>query len=211
MATKRAVLQKKVSTPIPKGSVIVGNTAEYTVNGVKVIIHTDEWNDFEVDPGSDAQTNFVFYTEWQNLENYQFDQATGRVTVYKPTGKLHCKIKTYYLSTVNKGAQSGYGRGTTRTDRKKKRTSLGFHEGRHGLDYLRYIKRNTPPKFVYKKKKIHKSKLEAEITSQIAEYTKAIVAYSAKMEKYSLHRTDCVGKPMNDSVCKVKHKHSHKH
>ena len=41
-------------------------------------------------------------------------------------------------------------RGTTEEDKAAGNTTLGFHEGQHGLDYIKYLKENPLPQFLGK-------------------------------------------------------------
>jgi hypothetical protein len=49
-------------------------------------------------------------------------------------------VQTFYKSGVDKTDPSAYGRGTTDADKAAGNTSLQFHEGSHGTDYVDALK-----------------------------------------------------------------------
>ena len=60
------------------------------------------------------------------------------------------EIVTSYEKGVAPEGTSGYGRGTTADDLRNKATSLRFHEGAHGDDYIDFVRKNPYPTFMGK-------------------------------------------------------------
>ncbi|NJR62822.1 MAG: hypothetical protein HC769_30965 [Cyanobacteria bacterium CRU_2_1] len=118
----------------------------------------------------------------------------GQITAFsQPT--VTVTIQTTYGPGVSGEAVSGYGRGTTATDVSAGQTTLRFHEGSHGQDYLDYLSTNPPPT------------LQATVGMTIAEfrqaqqeYQQAFEAYFQAMDQASLHQTDCVGTTIDQAT-----------
>jgi hypothetical protein len=103
-------------------------------------------------------------------------------------------ISTFKLSfrtTYGSGKptdRSAYGRGTTREDRREKRTTLRFHEGSHGLDYLHYFRTFPHPELKWKK-----GMTRDEFDKAQEEYGDAITKFIIYCYEYSTKMTDCAG------------------
>jgi hypothetical protein len=123
----------------------------------------------------------------------------GKVVIKKITGPPTptAVIQTTYGRGVTAESSSGYGRGTTAEDTAagagSASTKLGFHEGSHGLDYVEYMKANSPPAFT------------GEVGMSPAEFRTALKQWKADVKQYSIDlmkdseaRTDCVGTTEDD-------------
>lgn len=175
----------KISTPVGKeAKKLKSGAAEMLVDGVLVTLLPDKTSKDDKLTGQ-AETNFTI--DWGKLPGYQ--HRDGVVT--KLDGKLppiRMTIQTTYGVGAKAQDTSGYGRGTTEEDKAAGNTSLGFHEGQHGLDFIKYLKENPLPQFLGKvgmKVEEYKAAVEA--------YNKAAKEYATKMGEASESKTDCVG------------------
>jgi hypothetical protein len=79
---------------------------------------------------------------------FNFDTDNGLVSDFSGPGATQKKITVEIQSNYEVGRRedprdpdtSGYGRGTTAADIAAGTTSLQFHEGQHGLDYMEGIR-----------------------------------------------------------------------
>jgi hypothetical protein len=104
-------------------------------------------------------------------------------------------IQTFYGPDASASDTSGYGRGTTTEDLAGAKVdprsrSLGFHEGSHGLDFVRYLRANPPPVYPVTVG-MAVTKIDAAVKAWQAEWT----AYDQAMEATSESSTDMVGTP----------------
>lgn len=102
-------------------------------------------------------------------------------------------IQTAYPPGMPGSTTSGYGRGTTAEDIAGGKvnpasTTLRWHEGNHGLDYVAYLKANPLPTF-----NGTSGMTRRKFTDEIATYKAAVKAYAASAEKASNKLTHCVG------------------
>ncbi len=181
-----------ISTPLPAGAQrdeLTGD-ATTTVGGIKVIILPD---------GRDTWTHTLFrpVTPW----DIQYETANGKVTAFTGPGVTEVSIQTFYGPGENSKMESTYGRGTTAEDKKAKNTSLGFHEGSHGTDYLDFMAANPFPAFTGKV-----GMKTADFEKAKAAFGKAFTAWFKKGEAFSIKRTECVGTTIDQAtgskVCK---------
>lgn len=117
----------------------------------------------------------------------------GRNVVTRVDGVFELKGTIVIQTTYGPGSKSTdrslYGRGTTTKDETRGDTSLGFHEHCHQQDYLRFLKDKPLPRFSGKV-----GQTEAAFKKAADLLEKAFTRYWAEMEKYSLQRTDEVGR-----------------
>lgn len=81
-----------------------------------------------------------FYTVDTNgtiLEFYRDKKHTTKLTM---PSTIQFTVQTFYKQGVDKTDPSAYGRGTTDADKEAGNTSLQFHEGSHGTDYVNALK-----------------------------------------------------------------------
>lgn len=186
---KQEQVQRKkkpmISTPVGKeAKQLKSGAAQLIVNGVIVTILPDKTSK-DAKLAGHAETKFDM--DWGKLPGYQ--HRDGNIT--KLDGKLppiRMTIQTTYGVGATAQDTSDYGRGTTEEDKAASNKSLGFHEGQHGLDYLKYLKENPLPQFLGKvgmKVEEYKAAVEA--------YKKAAQEYATKMSDESEAKTDCVG------------------
>ncbi len=177
-----------ISTPIPK-DLEADDTGEFqtTINGIKVTIQPDAVSDEE---GTGAETHISSNV---NLENYNWDSKNKITSFTEPS--VSAIIKTTYQKDAKKTAESLYGRGTTAEDKKAGNTSLRFHEGSHGADFLQYMKNNAPPKF---EGTVGSTKKDFE--QKVTEYKAAMKKYFKDMNRASEISTDCVGTTIDDAT-----------
>ena len=179
-------LKKQISTPVSKelkpkkdGSVTM------VVNDTTVTIHPDERTTDE-GMADRAETSI-------NIAPYDFPEAEtsdGKVVklIGSTTIKHHFTIRTIYGPDVTAKSKSAYGRGTTKDDITAGHTSLGFHEGNHGLDFIAYLKNQQLPKFTGK---VGMSEQAYQTAMDV--YKGKITAYMTTMDNTSQKETDCVG------------------
>jgi hypothetical protein len=178
--------EMSITSPIPQGASadpLSGNVTYSTKNGFDVTVLQDGR-----DPklGSEGNTTIIVTSK------VDFTSTGGKVdgfTVSKPTAT----IQTFYGPSATSSGSSVYGRGTTAEDTAggkvtSKSTSLGFHEGMHGVDFMQYVEANDPPKFDGAK-----DMAEATFRQKITQYQAALKAYGEKATAFSSKRTHCVG------------------
>lgn len=142
-------VRKEISTPMPDGATVnkdpLLNTIEsYSLNigKVKVVVATDTFGNAQNDTG--PVSNFGRSYRWtsnnKNIINGLFNRDSGSDVAVNPTS-FEITIRTRYNNSPD--LPSGYGKGTEEGDKREKTTTLRVHEGKHGTDFLDYIK-NTP-------------------------------------------------------------------
>lgn len=84
---------------------------------------------------------------------YSLDSKTKLVSSFDPYPALQIglTVETNYAKGVNPTGPADYGYGTRKQDVKAQTTSLSFHEGSHGSEFIEYIRKEIPkyplPKF----------------------------------------------------------------
>lgn len=101
-------------------------------------------------------------------------------------------IQTTYGPGVSASSSSGYGRGTTQGDKNTSQTTLGFHEGEHGRDFVTYLRDNPYPVFAGKT-----GQATAVFRGHVLAFTAEVAAYIAAMTRRSVLGTDCAGKSID--------------
>jgi hypothetical protein len=177
------------STPVAEGLIPgTGGAVAFPVGGVRVRILPDA-----TDPklGKKAQTKpRIRYrtAAWK---------STDRVTVTSigdpPAPVL--TIQTFYGPESSASVTSGYGRGTTTEDLAGAKVdprsrTLGFHEGSHGLDFVRYLRANPPPAYP-----LRVGMPVKEVGPAIEAWKAKWTAYVQALEAASEASTDMVGTP----------------
>ena len=81
-----------------------------------------------------------------------------------------------------------HGRGTTPEDIAAGTTTLGFHEGSHVRDYLRFLREHPYPQFTGAV-----GMSTRDFTAAMAGYDRKVGQYAADLTAESLRGTDCVG------------------
>lgn len=183
----------KISTPVGKDAKkLKSGAAQVVVNGVIVTILPDKRSKEDRLAGK-AETNCNI--NWGKAPDYNFrDDVVTKLKGKPPVPVI--TIQTTYGLDAKAQDPSAYGRGTTEEDKKAGNTTLGFHEGQHGLDFLQYLKENPLPKFLGA---VGMPVSEYEAAKDA--YEKATQEYSTQMGEESKAKTDCVGEKA--SICVV--------
>lgn len=182
--TQKTLTQRNISTPLPEGATMLRNgSATIQIGQVRVRILPDRKTK---NPKMRGRAETVFNLRWQ-APGHRIGRD-GRVNKILGLPSITMTIQTTYGQGVTATSGSGYGRGTTPEDIQAGQTSLGFHEGRHGTDFLDYLQNNPLPVFTGAEGMTHREYREAW-----QEFDRAMHTYRTQMEQYSLHSTDCVG------------------
>jgi hypothetical protein len=177
----------RTSTPRITGSKLRADGAQQLrVGAVDVLIKPDVAADADTEVGETKQQ--IEVTPKKFDVSYTLD-AAGRIKTFEaPEQKVSMSIQTHYGEDVDPSAPSAYGRGTTAADIAAGTTSLQFHEGQHGLDYVQYLRDHPFPTFRGRKGMTVKAFGET-----VDAYLKAIEDYGAAMDTAVLQSGDCVG------------------
>jgi hypothetical protein len=173
-----------ISSPVPFGADAVrGGGRSANIGDLTVTLLPDTTSRARSMAGR-AETNIRFST---GRITWRLNRA-GTVSSINGPPRPTATIRTTYGRGVSATSLSGYGRGTTAADRAEGNTSLGFHEGRHGVDYLRYMAANPYPRFAGAV-----GMTGDEIRAAMDSYRAALAAYNADLQRVSTENTDCVG------------------
>lgn len=179
--------QPQTSTPRITGSKVTAEGAQQlSVGAIDVLIKPDVRGDATVDAGE--TTKKIEVTPKKFDVPYTLDSAGRIKTFTAPEQKVTVTIQTSYGVDVDPTGRSAYGRGTTPEDIAAGNTSLKFHEGQHGLDFVQYLRDNPFPRFGGRKG----MKLEA-FSAAVTEYLEAVEKYGEAMDEAVLQSGDCVG------------------
>lgn len=172
------MLARRISTPLPRGARPQRNgDVRLTINGVTVVLHPD------VMGGTATETSF----EARVVRRPGYRSTEGRVTsVTTPVVEVH--ITTTYAEGADPASQSQYGRGTTPEDQRAGNTSLGFHEGQHGVDLMNWVRDHPMPAFTGRR-----GQEESEFETAMQEWSDALTAWAEAAEAESEQHTDEVG------------------
>lgn len=172
-----------ITTPQPMNVRInLSGTTTQTINGLEVIFQPDLQSTAQ-NMRNKARTDFNF-----DRYNINYRARRGVISSFTGPGQPRVHIRTTYGPGVTSTSRSKYGRGTTQIDVTAGHTSLGFHEGRHGLDYLTYFQQNPYPQFTGKI-----GMRVADFRAAMQSYSKAYQQYIQNLRRFSERRTDCVG------------------
>jgi hypothetical protein len=178
-----------ITTPLPQGSKREPTgEAILVMAGVKVVVLPDEQDS---DPSMQGRAQTHGNLTWP-LPGWE--EQDGKVTAIETMVSPVLTIKTEYGPGVTAASPSAYGRGTTKEDVKTGRTSLGFHEGNHGLDFMRYVQNHPLPRLMARK-----GMRVEDFQKARDDYNTKMQAYQSALEAYSKKLTDCVGTP--DARC----------
>ena len=186
-------METGISTPIAEGRVKNARTGEVTfaTNGFNVTIFPDA---IDRSLGSSGKTRINI--SWGSI-GYRFGRD-GRITRVTGPGAPIVHIRTRYGPRADPGGPSAYGRGTTPEDIAGGKvtpasTTLRFHGGSHGLDFVEFLERNPPPAFDGKI-----GMTVAELRAALAAWRKATTQYSSAINAFSTSHTDCVGTTIDE-------------
>jgi len=184
-------LEPGFSTPIAEGRAVdplTGNVS-FGSSGFAVTIEPDI-----TDPAIAAGAETKVAVNWITPV-YSWEERGGArvVTSFTPPPPVTVNIRTHYAPGVSASDRSAYGRGTTSEDVAGGRvtprsTSLGFHEGAHGLAFLEYIAAHPAPAFTGAV-----GMTETEFKAAVTTWTDALRQYNRELVAFSLAQVDCVG------------------
>jgi hypothetical protein len=184
-------LEPGISTPIQEGRTVdvLTGAVQFVTNGFAVAIEPDS-----TDPGLGDRAETRIDVNWQ-LPGYQWQGQGGqrRVTSFNPPPEPTVRIRTFFGSRVTAASPSGYGRGTTPEDIAGGRitprsTSLGFHEGSHGLAFVQFLEANPAPRFTGAV-----GMTEAQFLAARNQWQADLRDYSRRIQRFSELAVDCVG------------------
>jgi hypothetical protein len=176
-----------ITTPLP---INVGlnpdATASLRVNAIDVVFEPDAQTT-DVNLTGRGETTFQASTF-----AIHYKAAQDRVTSFTGPGPVTIRIRTTYGPGATPTGPSEYGRGTTAADIAAGTTSLGFHEGSHGTDFLEFMGAHPFPRFVGRV-----GMTVAQFEAAMAAYTAARDRYAKDMESFSEQRSHCVGRTID--------------
>ncbi|MEQ8963027.1 MAG: DUF4157 domain-containing protein, partial [Coleofasciculus sp. C2-GNP5-27] len=178
-----------ITTPQPISVRLNPNgTANFQIGGVNVTFQPDVRSN---DPNMNNRAETSFNISYGAIN---FRSSGGRITFFTRPGTAQVTIQTTYGSGATSSSASGYGRGTTASDIAAGNTTLGFHEGQHGLDFVDFLSQNPFPQF-----RGRVGMTTRQFQRAINAYHSAIDRYRERINRFSELRTDCVGRTIDQS------------
>lgn len=186
----REPVQRDISTPLdPDVTIRKDGAAVLTVADVVIIVKPDIKSKNKKLKG--AKTTFSMV---RKKPVAKFTGKKGERTLLSLVPpKITVTIRTIYGPKVDPLDQSAYGKGTSAEDIEAGNTSLQYHEGSHGLDYIQYIQENPPQLMA------EVGMSEEDYKVALAEFNKLMKTYAKEMDKFSTERTDCVGTTIDEA------------
>ncbi len=155
---------KKTSTPLQTNATVVtdvsGDIEKQVIQlapNIRLEILPDEWTDAVAKGGETSMTdNIGFKKDRKNRTSYSVNSdATGALTSITDSNNnnkvvtlpqtIIFTIQTRYAKGVDITENSSYGRGKASSDVAAGNTSLQFHEGNHGIDFVNGLTAITYP------------------------------------------------------------------
>ena len=182
------------STPLPKDAVVDKKTKVATLQSgdvtVKVKPDRKDANKGE-DTKREIDSDGAVTSGGVSARCTPKTDKDGKVTsVTIDKKELH--VQTTYGSKADPAADSAYGRGHIQTDKAAGNSSLRFHEGNHGQDYIDYVKTHPLPTIEIDKDKPITKK---EYDTRVSEWQKQVEQYNKDMAANSKEHTDDVTDP----------------
>ena len=186
----REIAEDRITTPIPENAQITrrGNRATFNVNGTQFTLLPDRRS------GSRRMRNRAVTNIRQSVRSPRPVMRNRRVARFRDY-RLSYSIRTIYGRRTNRNVSSGYGRGTTRADVSAGNTTLGFHEGNHGLDFIKYVRNNPPPQF-----NGTVGMTRRQFNREVRILRTALRNYFRDLNQYSVANTDCVGTTIDQAT-----------
>ena len=180
------------STPIAESQSVDAATgnATGTTNGVALTILPDA-----------VDTTLTDHAVTRSGLNYSVSYSSNRnnnpTRFWGLTIAWTMSIQTFYPEAFGADAQSGYGRGTTPEDtaggqQLERSTTLGHHEGEHGLAYQRFLAANALPTIANPGTAANRL-TKAQYDAELAAFRTALCDYSRRMNEHSFQEVDCPG------------------
>ncbi|MGH8905013.1 MAG: hypothetical protein ACRD0K_00460 [Egibacteraceae bacterium] len=177
----------EITTPQPiNARVNPDGSANLQVNRVNVVLKPDVHSS-DIAMSNQAKTTFDI-----SYGAIKWTGTSGTISYFTGPGTPHVAIQTTYGPGATRSSPSGYGRGTTPADVAAGDTSIGFHEGRHGLDLIEFLSQNPFPRFTGGKGMTIEQFKRARTA-----YYDAIARYRENMDRYATLQNDCVGKTID--------------
>lgn len=180
---EKALRLGKTSTPLTAKDVDVDSSSggvRLVRGGVDIVVLPDLITD-SISKGAITTCKLTPY-------GINWETTNDSVKSFTGPGKPKATIQTAFNKSSAATATSAYGRGTTADDVKAGRTSVGFHEGCHGSDYLEFLGTNPYPTFPGKV-----DMAVSDFKVDVAKYKSAVKDYFSKLDDFTAQRTDCVG------------------
>jgi hypothetical protein len=193
-AASRAASLRNITAPIPVNAAIdAAGAATFQINGIEVFAQPDEQSNEERLRG-DAET--VMWLALPDGIPVPTGDAQGLVAAFVPP-RIQARVRTRYGPGTDPRKKAIYGRGTTDPDKFAARTSMRFHESRHGQDWFDFLadRKNAPPQFQGRVGMTPKQYGEALQT-----FGDELNAYNCRALEHSIVRSDCVGKHADERV-----------
>jgi hypothetical protein len=185
-------LEPGISTPIEEGhsADVFTGAVQFVTNGTSVTIDLDST---DASLGARAETRIDIGGAAVPAYQWQQQGAQRRITAFDPPVAPTVHIQTFFGPDVNAASRSGYGRGTTAEDIAGGRvtprsTSLGFHEGSHGLAFVQFLESNPLPRFTGAV-----GMTEAQFRAAGRRWQADLHDYSDRITRFSELAVDCVG------------------
>jgi uncharacterized protein DUF4157 len=168
-----------ITSPLPtEAQVDRRGRASVTVGRVHVVVAPDGRRRTR---GAETTINFSGFS----ISSRSRD---GRVVSIRGPAQPVARIQTVYGRGTGPAVPSAYGRGTTQEDVAAGTPTLGFHEGSHGRDYLRFLREHPYPQFTGAV-----GMSTHDFNDAVATYRREVGQYARDLTDASLHGTDCVG------------------
>ena len=179
------------STPLPQDAVVDKKSKEATLQSGDFTVKVKP--DRKANKGEDAKLDVNLksdgaVTHGDISAQVSFKTENGKVTSVTIKKELH--VQTAYGSKADPAADSAYGRGHINTDKEAGNSSLRFHEGNHGQDYIDYVKTHPFPTI-----EIDKPITKQEFDTRVSEWKNQTEQYQKDMEAHSKEHTDDVTDP----------------
>jgi hypothetical protein len=180
-----------VSTPLEEGlQRQMDGTLSVSVNGVAITIEQDTVGNVK---GGETGGPQMISFDPANVPGYDFDRhkIVSKFAGYNPAITMH--IQTTYETMGTRDFTQGYGRGTTKRDKELGATSLRYHEGGHGLDFIRFVKANPPPQFAGQV-----GDTRDAFEQKKKDYVAARARYQKDLVQFKNEQGECQGVSMDD-------------
>ncbi|WP_299908924.1 DUF4157 domain-containing protein [uncultured Paracoccus sp.] len=186
-----------ISSPVPfRAGVAATGEATTRIGTVNLTILPDTRStDAAMTNGAKTEINLSPLPAGMNFVDWVVSPAGTISSFTFNQDVFSMSIQTTYGPGASAGGTSGYGRGTTTEDKASTQTStLGFHEGEHGRDFITHLQNNPYPVFAGKT-----GQAAATFSTHVTNFSAAITAYIKTMARISELRTDCAGKSIDTS------------
>lgn len=178
-----------ISSPVPfRAGVSAGGVATTTVGPISLTILPDRAStdaaltnravtSINVPPLPAGVSMISWVAHAGTVSSFVFNQDLFSLT-----------IQTTFGPGTSAAAPSGAGRGTTTADKAVGQTTLGFHEGEHGRDFINFLRTNPYPVFAGAT-----GQTTAVFRGHAVAFASAVTRYILTMARLSELRSDCVG------------------